>query len=524
MYVLFAQETNKNIFDEKLITQVNWDEFQKDLFVISPDSKRVIFVLKQNNKYYISDNGKKSEAFDFVKNIVFSNDSKHYCALVKKGDKFGVLFDGKLGKLYSFIDYGPVFSPNSQTYLYKASLKNKSFIVINTKEEKKYDSIDDPIFSSTGKSYGYSTFSNNAQWVVINGKESKKYELISGDITFSGDGSKAGYVIYKDIYKSLIIDDKEQSVFFDIYENTLKFDYLGNNYIFVAKDSNLSTVFVKNNIAEGKYSSIDTTIISKDGQNYYYTANYSYSDYKKNFATVTEYYVVHNGNKIGTFDDILKNSLITDSTGRHYVFTAKKNGKWHIYYDGISIAAQDYPSFPYLSYDGKTVVYISQKSDNKMSMVINNKEGEVFDQVFYPVFNPADNSVVYAAKLNNKIFIVKDGVKQKEYDDMHFYFFSFTGKFFVNNGITENKNIYSVNGKESKKYDEIKYASFSKDDKNLYLLVREGNEFRAILNDNESKLYSWIGGNEIFDYNSGILNFIGLNNNSLYYVSTKLNN
>ncbi len=520
--IISAQESAPDFFTETLITQIDWEEFQKDLLTISPDTKRVIYVLQQYEKYYIVENNKKSQPFDYVSAIIFSNDSKHYCGVVMKDNKYAIIYDGKIGKYYDVIQYGPIFSADSKNFIYRVGNKDKQFIVYNTKEEKKYENVSDPIFSPDGKSYAYTAFANNSQCLVLNGKESKKYELISGDVVFSGNGKNVGHIIYKDISKTPIINGKEQKTFYDIFENTLKFDYSGDNFIFVAKDSTLHTIFVKNNVAEGRYGSIDTTIISKDGKNYYYSAEYVYNDYKKNYAKVTERYVVHNGTQIGIFDEVMKNSLITDSTGEHYVFAAKMNGKWHIYHDGKSIGNHEKVSLPYLSYDGKTVVYGVYKSDGKMSMVINSKESEIYDQVFYPIFNPKDNSVVFAAKQNDKFFLVKEGIKQKEYDNLLFYFFSFTGKDLVIGGVVENKRVYSINEKDSNFYDDIKFAQYSRDDKNLYIMVNEGSGFKTILNDKESKLYNWIGGYELFDYKTDELNFIALLNDSLFKVSAKL--
>jgi hypothetical protein len=519
---VFAQTDSAEKFSETLITHVNWDEFQKDLFTISPDSKRVIYVIKQNEKYYIIEDNKKSQAFDYVGKIVFSNDSKRYCALVIKGNKNAVVCDGKLGKLYSEINYGPVFSPDSKHFLYTVYEKNNQFVVYDTKEEKKYSSLSDPIFNSEGNSYAYAGFVKNILYTVLNGKELKKHELLSGDLKFSGNGKRIGYAVYKDVKKAMVIDGIEQKPFTDIIENSLKFDYLGNNYIYVAQDSNLHTVFVKNNVEEGKYSSVDTTILSKDGKNYYYTAQYKYNDYKRNFAVVTEYYVVHNGKQIGVFDEVMKNSLITDSTGEHYTFAAKKGGTWSIYYDGEIVGTHESESFPYLSFDGKTIVYATYKSDGKMTMVINKKEGDVYDQVFYPIFNPANNKVIYAAKQNNKVFLVTDGVKGKEYDDLLFYFFSYTGKDLVYGAISGDKRLYCINGKESKLYTDIKTALYSNDDKHLYLLVSEDEGLKLVVDGTESRLYNWIGGYQLYDEKAGEINFITLNNDNIYKVKAKL--
>jgi hypothetical protein len=66
---------------------------------------------------------------------------------------------------------------------YGAWAGNKWFVVVDGKEEKKYDSIGNLIFSPDSKRVAYAAWAGNKRFVVVDGKEEKKYD---GIVTIGG--------------------------------------------------------------------------------------------------------------------------------------------------------------------------------------------------------------------------------------------------------------------------------------------------------------------------------------------------
>jgi len=116
-----------------------------------------------------------------------SPDSKRVAYTAKTGNKSFVVIDGKEGKRYDGIlrASGPIFSPDSKRVAYGAETGTKQVIVVDGKEGKQYDGIatPGPIFSPDSKHLAYAIVSGSKSFVIVDGKEGKRY---NGIINFGG--------------------------------------------------------------------------------------------------------------------------------------------------------------------------------------------------------------------------------------------------------------------------------------------------------------------------------------------------
>jgi hypothetical protein len=67
------------------------------------------------------------------------------------------------------------------------------FVVVDGKEEKKYDNIGGTIFSPDSKRVAYVAGVGDKEFMVVDGKEEKIYDAIVGTI-FSPDSKRVAYV------------------------------------------------------------------------------------------------------------------------------------------------------------------------------------------------------------------------------------------------------------------------------------------------------------------------------------------
>ena len=86
--------------------------------VFSPDSVRIAAIVKENNRYTITVNGKPWENdFDMIWDPVFSPDGRKVAAKAEKNRRFVLVIDGRMGKHSFDTLWDPVFSPDGEKLL-----------------------------------------------------------------------------------------------------------------------------------------------------------------------------------------------------------------------------------------------------------------------------------------------------------------------------------------------------------------------------------------------------------------------
>jgi len=110
-----------------------------------------------------------------------SPDSKRVAYVSIEGNKQFVVVDGKEQKKYDGIGASTlIFSPDSKRMAYAAKMGDKWFVVVDGKEQKQYDGIGahSLIFSPDSKRVAYVAGVGNKQLVIVGGKEGNPYDSI----------------------------------------------------------------------------------------------------------------------------------------------------------------------------------------------------------------------------------------------------------------------------------------------------------------------------------------------------------
>ena len=127
---------------EKLIVQIDPFISIKDTLKISPNGKRVAYMAKSSDRWFVVVDGKEEKQYDGIlqDSLIFSPDSKHVAYASQLSNKLIAVVDGKEGKQYDNLS-SIIFSPDSKRVAYQAKSGDKQFVVVDGKEEKQYDVI-----------------------------------------------------------------------------------------------------------------------------------------------------------------------------------------------------------------------------------------------------------------------------------------------------------------------------------------------------------------------------------------------
>lgn len=131
---------------------VKYDQIMPRTPVLSPDKRRMVYViLRDDNMYAVVDGVEQNAYYDIGTPPIFSPDSKRtaYAAVLK--DKWVIVVDGVEGEKYDEIRQGLMFSPDSRRIVCIARRGDKQFAVVNGVELKKYKRVYNLKFSPDGE-------------------------------------------------------------------------------------------------------------------------------------------------------------------------------------------------------------------------------------------------------------------------------------------------------------------------------------------------------------------------------------
>jgi len=106
---------------------------------------------------------------------------------------------------------------------------------------------------------------------------------------------------------------------------------------------------------------------------------------------------------------------VVNEEGRGVAYVAKKGDKTYVVHNGISGPSHDLIFNLAISPDGKRVAYVAQEKDGRQRMILDNKDGQPFDDVGRPVFSPDSKHIAYKIINKEKLFVVIDDRISSEY-------------------------------------------------------------------------------------------------------------
>jgi len=388
------------------------------------------------------------EEYGEIDDIFFSDDNNHFAYRAGKTENWFMVIDGKKSRNYDWVEYLE-FLPNNKGFVYKASdIENKDFIVFNNKEiAVNSDSAEFlsgfPVVSPNGDQLAYLVYGKEGYVVVLNGNRSKYYKNIS-NMLFSFDGKNFAYKA--DILKNesepsgeiLVINGEESKIYDRILDFTFSPD--GNSHVFIAKREG-ETILVVNGKEEEStdFDFVWDLAYSPNGKQIVYFGK----------KTGKEFFVL-NGKKSKPYDDIQRFIFSPDS--KNYAYSVKNEGNNFLIFNDQS-KKFNYPiNFLGFSVDGKLFFY-SASTEDKISITIENlKENKVIftsnpykescsDEIGGcryglsggPFFSPDNKHFIFNVVNETKSFLVIDGKEGNMYDQISNTRFSIDSNYIIYN-------------------------------------------------------------------------------------------
>lgn len=438
--------------------------------ILSPDGKRVAYVVVTGNKSFVVADGKPGPLFDEQVGHartgcpVFSPDSQHLAYRAKRDGKYFIVMDGEVSPPYDgagcpidTFKVGPVFSPDSQRCAYRAVKEGNYFIVVDGKAlpTPGWRVSDGLTFSPDSKRLAYQAKKDDGYCVVVDGQPSPVYERITWGPVFSPDSRRAAFAARKGPHTIVVVDESPAQPFdrFPIGFGLPRFTANGKHLVYRIKAGDKHRVVVDEKPGP-EYDEIGKLLLEPQGDRIAYTARTG----KQWFPLVVGQpsrechgrpramifteggirlaCVVRKGSKFAVFvgqtllgehDDVGCIGFSPD--GRCIAYAARKQAVWHVFVDGKPQG--EYPRLGdgsigsgaklLFSPDGTRVAYVAQKSVQRRAedggltthtvVVVDGNEGRLYDGIwaYGPRFSPDSRHLGYFARKETKELLVLDG-------------------------------------------------------------------------------------------------------------------
>lgn len=153
----------------------------------------------------------------------------------------------------------------------------------------------------------------------------------------------------------------------------------------------------------------------------------------------------------------------------------RKENKYYLFYKGVAgklFDAIDVNSIRF-NRNGNKVAYTATRQ-NKQFIVFNGQEGPKYEKVGYPIISPDGNRLAYWVIQNNKYRVVVDGKVQAPVDGIVTIIFSDNSRHYAYHALTGKMQVVVYDGRMSEKYPLVHTLSISPDGKRVgYAIVAE---------------------------------------------------
>jgi WD40 repeat protein len=331
-YMVWEPSKNQQYVVVDGIKQIKYVGILKSYPIFSFNSEMIAYGAGEGSKDVLVINGEEDEVFDSIAGLVLSPDGQHYAYAGKQGKKWYLIFDGKKSKsgYDGMIKECTVFSPDSKRLIYAASNDGSHFAVVDGKDEKVYDVIDNGsiIFSPDSLRYAYRAIKGDKQCYVIDGKQEKLYDGVGGGtFVFSSDSKHFVYLASEKKKEFIVLDGRECKK----YEAVTGAFFNPHNHKPIYSSKEDGGWFVVDGEKTGKkYEITDIPVISDDGSHTAYRAKISGNQI-----------VICDGKEGRRYDEIHQSSL-GFTANNNLIYLVRDNSQAFVVVDTVEGSKYDF--------------------------------------------------------------------------------------------------------------------------------------------------------------------------------------
>jgi len=354
-----------------------------------------------------------------VRKVINSPKGNQFAYEIERNGKFVTIYDGKEGKEY--FPHTPstprhVFSPDGKQFAYIARTSNGNTVrvILNWKEGKEYQSVNELTFSPDSKELAYIAFNDKRAFVVVGEKELKRFDGVSG-LKYEPDGISYSAFLFGGKWikvkgdketpldcKDCIRDDNGNVIGKKEQRYNEKGDFAGTTVTFKDKKSK-------------DYESIDNLRVGPKGNRFAYTASSSSAIFPVIDGEETKFRLSVDKSCCGEgghwFEIWNYDSYTFSPDGKRLGFL-EHDEETRVILDGEYISDKQYLIGNLkFSPDSKLFTYVVKDSWNNpnFSYVIGSNQGKKYQAISEAVF-VGDNEIVYLGYDKNAKAIEKVSV------------------------------------------------------------------------------------------------------------------
>lgn len=390
------------------IAEVETSQVSQLMFSVS--GRGVVYLVRKNNgNISVVHNGKAGKEYPItIGQVVISADGEHVAYGAMVDGKWRMVVDGREGRAFDSV-IAPVFSPDGKHIIYLAKEDGKWHVVVDNKPS-----------AGTKKSYAQTVVNAESNVIAYVEDQDKAARLVVSDMRFSKMHSKASTGTMLVTNKAGTRLAATQSV--DNKKRVIDFSFADPD-----------------DVHEGRfYDVISDLTFGNDGVSLAYVAKVGdrrllvLNDRQEPLpdGDITELPVVPPDNKVvgvliaaktGSFlhlsfaDGAFKRELYDETANltcsrdsRYFAYAARKGEKWFVVVNGKEGPLFDRVVTPAFSPDGTRLVYRARQNRKRFVVVADAtgktiKKHQAYEQVFQPVFTSDGQSVVYGVKEGKKL-------------------------------------------------------------------------------------------------------------------------
>jgi Tol biopolymer transport system component len=338
--------------------------------IFGPQSKNIIYVLKDKNKFSLVSNNLKGLSFDGIdeNSIVFSSDGSKIAFTAITGKKQCNVIDGISGMEFDQVGY-PILNSDGSHFVYWATSENSAFVIHDNQKSKPYEAVNYITMSNDGQHFAYAITRQGKSIVVYDNNESEPYESVHS-LNFSNDSKRFAYGMEKTeedkegFRQFAVIDGKQFGPYETVVENSIKF--------------------------------------SNDCQSYAYEAEKH-----------DEFYLVRNGIEGKRYGDILQLTTTFSPDNKRIAYVAESNAKRMINFDNSESRTFNDVYAIAFSPDSKRIAYSVRQDDNDL-VIIDGDKGNKYNAILGQgeiVFD-SPKSFHYLTIKDNNIYLIEESLVQ----------------------------------------------------------------------------------------------------------------